>query len=89
MADGQSVGQKGRDSRLPERVAQACAAIAIAIALLALTGWSTGRLILASFRIDFVPMSPTTALAFLLLGGALLVNDRQRAHPRSRLLACA
>jgi len=89
MADGQSVGQSGRDSRLPELVAQACAAVAIAIALLALTGWSTGRLILASFHTDFKPLSPTAALAFLLLGGALLVNDRQRAHPRSRWLASA
>ena len=89
MAEGQSVGQNGRNSRLPERVAQAGAAVAIVIALLVLTGWSTGRLILASFHTNFIPMSPTTALAILLLGGALLVGDRQRAHPRARWLACA
>ena len=89
MAEGQSVGQNGRNSRLPERVAQACAAVAIVIALLVLTGWSTGRLILASFLPNYIPMSPTTALAILLLGGALLVGDRERAHRRSRWLACA
>ena len=89
MTGGQAVGQNGRDSRLPERVAQACAGVTIAIALFALVGWATGRLILASFQADFIPLSPTSALAFLLLGGALLVGDRERAHPRLRWLACA
>ncbi len=89
MDDRQAVGQSGRDSRLPERVVWACAGVTIAIALLALTGWATGRLILASFHADFIPLSPTSALAFLLLGGALLVGDRQRAHPCSRWLAGA
>jgi PAS domain S-box-containing protein len=89
MDDRRSVGQSGRNSRFLERVGQACAGVSIAIALLALTGWATGRLILASFHADFIPLSPTSALAFLLLGETLLVSDRQRAHPRSRWLAGA
>ena len=89
MLDGESVGQNRRDSRLPERVAQVCAGVTIAIVLFALVGWATGRLILASFHADFIPLSPTSALAFLLLGEALLVGNRQRAHPRSRWLAFA
>ena len=76
-------------SRLLRRVAQACAAVTIAVALLALGGWATGRLILASLRQDFIPMSLATALVFVLLGGALLVGCRNPAPRRARWLSCA
>lgn len=68
----QSLGCDERITRILGTVAQSCAAATIAIALLSLAGWTTGRLILDRFHADFMPMAPTAALAFLLLGGALL-----------------
>ena len=86
---GQSRQTEEWVSRLLRRVAQACAAVTIAVALLALGGWATGRLILASLRQDFIPMSLATALVFVLLGGALLVGCRNPAPRRARWLSCA
>lgn len=76
-------------SRLLRRVAQGFAAVTIAVALLALGGWATGRLIPASLRQDFIPMSLATALVFVLLGGALLVGCRHPAPRRARWLSGA
>lgn len=75
--------------QLLRRVAQGCAGITIAVALLALGGWATDRLILASFGRDFIPMPPGTALVFLVLGGALLVGCQHPAPRRARWLSCA
>jgi PAS domain S-box-containing protein len=75
--------------QLLRRVAQACAAVTIAVALLALWGWATSHLILASLERDFIPMSPGAALVVLLLGGALLVGCRRPAPRRARWLSCA
>jgi PAS domain S-box-containing protein len=61
----------------------------LAIALLALGGWATERLILASFGRDFLPMSPATALVFVLLGGALLVGSGRAAAQSARWLSRA
>jgi PAS domain S-box-containing protein len=76
-------------SQLLRRVAQGCAAVTITVALLALGGWATGRLILASLGHDFLPTPPGTALVFLLLCGALLVGCRHPAPRRARWLSCA
>jgi len=76
-------------SQLLRRVAQGCAAVTIGVALLALGGLATGRLILASLGRDFIPMSPGAGLVFMLLGGALLVGCRHPAPRRARWLSCA
>ena len=76
-------------SQLLRRVARGCAAVTIGIAVLALGGWATGRLILASLGRDFIPMPPGAGLVFLLLGGALLVGCRNPAPRRARWLSRA
>jgi two-component system NtrC family sensor kinase len=42
------------------------------IGLSALVGWGTGQRLLSSVRTDYMPMAPNTAVAFLLLGIALV-----------------
>lgn len=71
------------------RVAEGCATVTVAIALLALGGWATGRLNLASLGRDFIPMPPGAGLLFLVLGGALLVGCRHPAPRRARWLSGA
>ena len=70
------------------RVAQGSAVVTIAIALLALGGWATGRPIIARLGYDLTPMAPVTALVFLLLGGALLVGSQHPTPQRARRLSC-
>lgn len=53
------------------RVPEICAGIAIGIALLALLGWVSDVRFLAGELGTYIPMAPSTALAFLLLSGAL------------------
>ncbi|MFZ5902794.1 MAG: GAF domain-containing protein [Chloroflexota bacterium] len=52
------------------------AAITIAIALFTLAGWSSGMRFLAGQWGPYIPMAPSTALAFLLVGGALFCSVR-------------
>jgi PAS domain S-box-containing protein len=70
------------------RIAQACAMVTIVFGLLALTGWATGRLILARLHPDLFPMAPMAALAFLVLGGVLLGGNWLTARPWPRRVAC-
>lgn len=59
--------------------AQACGAVAALLGALALTGWLTGWRLLSSFRPDYIPMAPNTALSFLVLSaglGALTLRGR-------------
>ncbi len=53
-------------------------AFVCAISLLAVTGWLFNRPILASFNPEFIPMAPASALIFLGLCGAWLI---QRVFP--------
>ena len=58
------------------RVPEICAGIAAGIALLALLGWVSGVRFLAGELGTYIPMAPSTALAFLLLSGALFIFVR-------------
>jgi hypothetical protein len=53
------------------RLPQLLAATSIGLALLALVGWLANVHVLAGQWGSYVPLSPSTALAFLLLAGAL------------------
>ena len=46
-----------------------------ALGLLGLSGWILGIPLLASIRASYIPMAPFTAIAFICLGGLLLVHS--------------
>ena len=78
-------GTASLNGRLP----QLFAATTIGIALLALVGWQVNARFLAGQWDSYVPMAPSTALAFLLLAGALLCVARWRAQRMSLAFALA
>ncbi len=54
------------------RSTQASGALVAVVGAMALAGWGTGRPGLASLRANYIPMAPNTALAFIVLGVALV-----------------
>jgi PAS domain S-box-containing protein len=82
-ADSRSRHEETSDSqRTPEvpmsskAIAQACAWVTIGIALLGLVGWALDWMMLAQIRPGFIPIAPSSALAFVLLGAGLLACVR-------------
>ena len=67
-----------------QRMSIACSVMVIFLGGLTLLGWITGLEELASLRHYYIPMAPSTALAFVLLGIAVILRAR---HDRSRTLA--
>ena len=63
------------------RGAALCMACACTISLLAGAGWLFNQPVLASFNPNFIPMAPATALIFLGICGAWLI---QRIYPNRR-----
>lgn len=64
-----------KEGRLLNALAQACGALAAVMGLVALLGWISGHLLLASFGSP-VPMAPITALLFILYGSAVYLCVR-------------
>jgi len=62
-----------------EHVAKGGVVVSGALAALALCGWVTGWLWLASLRSDFIPMAPNTAACFLVLTVATIWAQRPTA----------
>lgn len=56
------------------RAARLCGLIAAAIGGVALLGWMIRFHLLASIRLEYIPMAPNTALAFMLLGSVLFIH---------------
>jgi two-component system NtrC family sensor kinase len=54
------------------RATRACGALVALTGVMTLAGWATGRPALASLRANYIPMAPNTALAFIVLGAALV-----------------
>jgi PAS domain S-box-containing protein len=54
------------------RIAVAGALVPLLFAVGGLTAWTTGVLQLASLNTTYIPMAPSTALAFMLVGSALI-----------------
>ncbi|MDP2744590.1 MAG: PAS domain S-box protein, partial [Dehalococcoidia bacterium] len=71
------------------RLPQICAATAGGIALLALIGWQLHARFLGGQWGANIPMAPSTALAFLFLGGALFSYARWQVQVFSRRFAMA
>ena len=51
-----------------------CASLAIALGLLTLIGWISGVPLLASVRAKYIPMAPSTAFCFTLIGVGLIAH---------------
>jgi two-component system, NtrC family, sensor kinase len=58
-----------------------------ALGFLGLSGWILGMPLLASIRSAYIPMAPLTAIAFLCLGGVLLVHSMGSPKGTAALLA--
>src|SRR6266513_1616493 len=56
-----------------------CASLTIALGLVTFIGWISGLLLLASVRAKYIPMAPSTALCFSLIGFGLIVHLRRAA----------
>jgi PAS domain S-box-containing protein len=67
-------------SRASERLAFASASAATLLGVVGLLGWITPARWLASLSATSIPMAPSTALAFLLLGGIVMLEARRRAR---------
>ena len=62
------------------RISFVCALMTGALGTLTLIGWVSGLEVLASIREKYIPMAPSTALAFTLLSLVLLLRE----HPKFR-----
>jgi hypothetical protein len=69
--------------RLP-RLALACAALVVLYSVLILGGWAVNRLWIAQLQAEYLPMAPSSALCFILLGAALLLRLRRPGSPGAR-----
>ena len=65
----------GRSFRI---VPLSCASLTIALGLLTLIGWVSGLPLLASVRAKYIPMAPSTALCFFLIGIGLIAHILKR-----------
>ena len=73
----QLVDQADRENTFASSVLpQSSALIAAALGLIALSGWLLGLRRLSSVKLDSIPMAPSTALLFVLLGFALFFSVR-------------
>ena len=54
------------------RIALCCAVLTLLFALLTLVGWISGLSLLASVRARYIPMAPSTALCFCLIGAGII-----------------
>ncbi len=70
-------------------IAQACAALAAGLGIVALLGWIWGLPLLASFGADWIPMPPSTALVFALCGSAVCFAARAQPGRAASRIAMA
>ena len=86
---GQNAGMpegKVTDSRF-RALPLLCASLTVLLGLMTFVGWISGLPLLASVRAKYIPMAPSTALCFSLLGlGLLLHLQRPARRWISRLL---
>jgi two-component system NtrC family sensor kinase len=54
------------------RLKTVCGLVVVTIGCSALAGWGTGQRLLSGIRADYMPMAPNSAVAFVLLGIALV-----------------
>jgi hypothetical protein len=66
------VPEERSESRSFRIIPLICALLAIALGLLTLIGWISGVPLLASVRANYIPMAPSTAFCFTLIGVGLI-----------------
>jgi hypothetical protein len=66
------VPEERSESRSFRIIPLICALLAIALGLLTLIGWISGVPLLASVRAKYIPMAPSTAFCFTLIGVGLI-----------------
>src|ERR1700736_250346 len=82
---GKLTGMGGQAARNGFRaVSLACASLALALALMTFVGWISGLPLLASVRAKYIPMAPSSALCFSLLGAGLIL---QIVQPKLRWIS--
>src|SRR5689334_15611571 len=60
------------------RVSLICASLTTILGVLTLIGWTTRLESLASVRRNYIPMAPSTALAFSVLGVVMIFRSERR-----------
>jgi len=68
------VPEERSESRSFRIIPLICALLAIALGLLTLIGWISGVPLLASVRANYIPMAPSTAFCFTLIGVGLIAH---------------
>ncbi len=56
------------------KVRLACASLAVGVGLMTFIGWISDMPLLASVRANYIPMAPSTALCFSLIGSGLVLH---------------
>jgi two-component system, cell cycle sensor histidine kinase and response regulator CckA len=64
----------------------ACSSV-IFLAAVALTGWILGEPLLASFHPNYIPMAPSTATCFIIMGSIWLFRPRKGISPSHLLIS--
>ena len=68
-------------------IVQVCALSTAGLGLIAIIGWLTNLWLLHSIRPDYIPMAPSTALAFIIMGSSLFVSTRWASHHLATLFS--
>ena len=68
------MGKERSASRSLRVVALACASLTVVLGLMTFIGWISAMPLLASVRAKYIPMAPSTALCFSLIGSGLLIH---------------
>src|SRR5204862_7403857 len=68
------VAEERSESRSFRIIPLICATLTIALGLLTFIGWISGLPLLASVRATYIPMAPSTAICFSLIGIGLIVD---------------
>lgn len=71
------------------RITLICIAITAGISGITIVGWILQWLIIIRINTDYIPMAPSTAIAFFILSIALLIYTRYNAHPLVKTLGKA
>src|SRR3989339_2279838 len=66
------------------QIAEVCSLLILAIALIVMVGWGLDWGILARFKKEYIPMAPSTALAFILISVGLFLHIRWPSNRFSR-----